>query len=110
LPKNRATFSAATIRRCTSDTISPREITSGKRRSLTGRITGFLFAFGRQIFSALADFTEKSHLLRLVLIRMFSEHGRGELCVKSNMVYKLCKDIVYTFGLQFECVWNPNGA
>ena len=30
--------------------------------------------------------------------------------VKSNMVYKLCKDIVYTFGLQFECVGNPNGA
>ena len=54
----------------------------------------------------------KANLLKNPVIeaKLPSLSRRGVLCVKSNMVYKLCKDIVYTFGLQFECVWNPNGA
>ena len=48
--------------------------------------------------------------IKQVLLPIENHLRRGELCVKSNMVYNLCKDMVYTFELQFSCVWNPNGA
>ena len=37
-------------------------------------------------------------------------HRRGGACVKSNIVYNLCKDIVYTFGITINCVGKSNGA
>ena len=47
---------------------------------------------------------------RLPYRQIMLYHRRGGVSVKSNMVYNLCKDMVYTFELQFSCVWNPNGA
>ena len=37
-------------------------------------------------------------------------HRRGDHCVKSNIVNKECKDMVYTFHVRKECVWKSTGA
>ena len=36
--------------------------------------------------------------------------GRGDQCVKSNIVNNLCKDMVYTFCVTLLCIWKLNGA
>ena len=56
------------------------------------------------------EFQKQVLLARETTTRTDLKISRERKGVKSNMVYKLCKDIVYTFGLRFECVWNPNGA
>jgi len=33
------------------------------------------------------------------IVQSIDQHRRGELCVKSNMVYRLCNNMVYTFAL-----------